>query len=578
MQDGSWGKPRRLTGGASRAGPEGLRTLYYVAAAVLAALVPLILFAGLWLRSELKESEGELEAYLTSRSDRLSERLDSEINREISVLRALATLPSLDEANLAYFHGEAQRIVASMPQWTDLAVLDGASGRQILNTAQPVGTELAPMPLPEEVRRLVEAGQPAIRTLPPGAAADPSRAVLIYLPIERAGSVRRVLVAGVKPDVVQQIVQRQVQDSRLLLTVVDEGGRILGRSRTPEAFVGGLANDPLRQATAGKVSGFFAAPTLDGQSVQAAFLRSPLTGWLAVAAADRSQSDALWARSAWTMAGTGFLSLTLAAVLAVFLVYNVVERRVSGERYAASRALTELDARLLTTTQDSLAEQRKAAAEREVLLREIYHRVKNNLQIIQSLLRLGSRDLAPAQREPFEGAVRRIGAMARVHNLLYKSPDFASIDFKEYLDDLVPEIADAFGAGARGIRTRFDVQPLRVPLDTAVPLAFIAVELLTNAYRHAFPGRGGTVTVTIEEKDGQGLLCVSDDGVGMPAERGPKRPLGLTIVGKLVQQIGGTMEDPGPGESAFRVTFPVDPGPAAPLPETSPRPELTPAS
>ena len=203
-------------------------------------------------------------------------------------------------------------------------------------------------------------------------------------------------------------------------------------------------------------------------------------------------------------------------MLGVFLVYNVVERRVSGERYAASRALGELDARLLTTTQQSLAEQRKAAAEREVLLREIYHRVKNNLQIIQSLLRLGSRDLAPAQREPFEGAVRRIGAMARVHNLLYKSPDLASIDFKEYLEDLVPEVAEAFGAESARHSHELDVQPMRVSLDTAVPLAFIAVEILTNAYRHAFPGRGGAVTVATEAIDGHGMLCIADDGVGMP--------------------------------------------------------------
>ena len=90
MQDGSWGGPGRPKGlmgaAAPRPGPENLRTLYYVAAAMLAALVPLILFAGLWLRAELKESERELETYLLSRSDALSERLDAEINREISVL------------------------------------------------------------------------------------------------------------------------------------------------------------------------------------------------------------------------------------------------------------------------------------------------------------------------------------------------------------------------------------------------------------------------------------------------------------------------------------------------------------
>jgi two-component sensor histidine kinase len=248
----------------------------------------------------------------------------------------------------------------------------------------------------------------------------------------------------------------------------------------------------------------------------------------------------------------------LAAVLAVFLFYNIVERRVSEERLAASRALSDLDARLLATTQEALAEQRKAASEREVLLREIYHRVKNNLQIVQSLLRLGSRGLHDEQREPFENAVRRIGAMARVHTLLYNSPDLASIDFKDYLDGLVKEIADAFGAEERGIDTVLDAESMRVSLDTAVPLAFIAAEILTNAFKHAFPGsRRGKVTITARREGDSGLLMITDNGVGLPKDARSIRPLGLTIVTKLVQQIGGTLEEPPPGDSTFRIVFPL---------------------
>jgi two-component sensor histidine kinase len=239
----------------------------------------------------------------------------------------------------------------------------------------------------------------------------------------------------------------------------------------------------------------------------------------------------------------------------------VIERRVSDERLAASRALGELDARLLSTTQEALSEQRKAASEREVLLREIYHRVKNNLQIIQSLLQLGSRNLSAEQREPFEGAIRRIGAMARVHTLLYKSPDLASIDFKDYLEELVRETADGFGADLRGIDTKLEAQPMRIPLDTAVPLAFITVEILTNAFKHAFPGRRtGAVTVSSHQDGGMGVLTIADDGVGLPAEAdGSRRPLGLTLVRKLVEQIGGQLETPEPGESRYQVTFPLVP-------------------
>ena len=105
---------------------------------------------------------------------------------------------------------------------------------------------------------------------------------------------------------------------------------------------------------------------------------------------------------------------------------------------------------------------------------------------------------------------------------------------------------------------------MRVSLDTAVPLAFIATELLTNAYKHAFPDdRTGRITIMAGREDGHGLLTIADTGVGLPESTVPRRPLGLTIVSKLVQQIGGVMEQPGPGESRFRVSFPLDG--AAPL-------------
>jgi two-component sensor histidine kinase len=264
-------------------------------------------------------------------------------------------------------------------------------------------------------------------------------------------------------------------------------------------------------------------------------------------------------RSVWATIAAGALSLILAGILAVFIVHTVMERRVSDERLAASRALGELDARLLKTTQEALGEQRKASSEREVLLREIYHRVKNNLQIVQSLLRLGSRELSLEQREPFESAVRRIGAMARVHTLLYNSPDLGSIDFKIYLDEVLKELADAFDADQRGVETVLDAESMRVPLDTAVPLAFIAVELLTNAYRHAFPqGRRGRVTVELKGDEPFGVLRIHDNGVGFDRETAPKRRLGLTIVRKLAQQIGAGLAEPEDGSSFYTIRFPLD--------------------
>jgi two-component sensor histidine kinase len=533
-----------------------LRVLYFIAA-VLAALVPLVAFAGLWLRSEFDKSQREIDTFLATRANAVSQWLDAEVRQETTALQAIAALPSLDEANLPEFHLAATRMIAPVPQWAFLGLVDPSGGRQVLNTLRPLGSDLPGMASAETIRRVSTTRRPAVQTH--GAETDQvyaGRVVLLCVPVIRNDSVRFVLVAGIKTEVLQKLLE-QTAEPDLLTLVLDERDQVLARSRNGEHF-GNPAGERGMRPNPEHAAGLFAMNTPDGRQLTTAFRRSSLTGWTALAASDRKPFDEMSARSTWATVWAGALSLLLAAVLAVFLFYNVIERRISDERLAASRALSELDARLLTATQESLTEQRKAASERDVLLREIYHRVKNNLQIVQSLLRLGSRDLRPDQREPFESAIRRIGAMARVHTLLYNSPDLASIDFKDYLEGLLKEAAEAFGAEERGIQTILQAESMRVPLDTAVPLAFVTVEILTNALKHAFPeGRPGTVTVTASQEDNHGVLTIADNGVGLPAETASKRSLGLTIIGKLVDQIGGSVDKPPAGESTFRIRFPI---------------------
>ena len=573
MGDGGSNAVGVPAGVRARRGADRARTLYFIAASVLAALIPLILFAGLWIRAVLDQSERDLQSYLTSRASILSNRIDTEIEQQFSILRAMASAQSLDEPDLPAFQETAVRMVDSLQRWTVVGLIDSVTGQQLATTARQAAAEPPVMAAPEMVRRVAQERVSLVDTRYAGETpADRSATVLLYVPVIRHDAVRFVLVAALKSEVVQDAVL-QVYESGLLTVVVDENERILARSRGLNQFLGHKANEQLRSAVAGRPVGLFSAETLDARNVFTAFRRSAMTGWIHVAATDRQQFDALTDRSTWTMIGTGALSLTLAIVLAIILFYNVVQRRVSDERYAASRALSELDARLLVTTQEALVEQRKSASEREVLLREIYHRVKNNLQIIQSLLRLGSRGLEPEQREPFESAIRRIGAMARVHSLLYKSPDLASIDFRDYLEDVVRETAEGFGGDLRGIKTELDAESMRVPLDTAVPLAFITVEILTNAFKHAFPSpRCGTIRVSARQQGEKGVLTVSDDGVGLPAAPagGSRRPLGLILVNRLVDQIGGALEPPEPGQSTYRVTFPLAPPHSAVLPHTNP--------
>jgi two-component sensor histidine kinase len=549
---------------------DGTRTLYFIATAVLAAVIPLILFGGFWIRLELNKNHRDLEALLTSRAAELSQRIDAILAQQLYAIQVVTSLPSLDR-DLPDFYLSATRIASAMPQWIVIGVIDPATGRQILNTSQPFGTELTALPPKEAVGRVVSSRAPLIHSSEEGGSPIyGKRSILLYVPTVQDASVRHIVVVAMAPEGVQRLVNERASDGKLLTVVLDDGERILARSRAPERYLGVKAGPDFLAMTSGRNGGLFESQTLDGQPVATAFSRSELTGWVAIASMDRKEFETAARRSLWATLVAAVLSIILAGILAVFLFHNVMERRISNERLAASTALGELDARLLATTQDALEEQRKAASEREVLLREIYHRVKNNLQIVQSLLRLGSRDLTREQREPFETAVRRIGAMARVHTLLYNSPDLASIDFKDYLDELVREAADAFGAEERGIRTKLVSGSMRLPLDTAVPLAFVAVELLTNVYRHAFPpGKGGEIVVEAHTDDERhGVLMISDNGVGVPSGSRPKRPLGLTIVAKLVQQIGGTFEEPQPGASTFRIRFPLhappDKEPASP--------------
>src|SRR5437868_11765207 len=116
-------------GGDPRRG-SSLRAVYYVAAAVLALLVPLILIGGLWIRQEFTKNQRELEDYLEARATGLVQRADAEIRQEITVLQAIAALPSLDEPDLQAFQQQAARMVAGMPQWRALALVDPATGRQ----------------------------------------------------------------------------------------------------------------------------------------------------------------------------------------------------------------------------------------------------------------------------------------------------------------------------------------------------------------------------------------------------------------------------------------------------------------
>jgi two-component sensor histidine kinase len=200
-------------------------------------------------------------------------------------------------------------------------------------------------------------------------------------------------------------------------------------------------------------------------------------------------------------------------------------------------ALSEMAAAI----QDRDRSLRDALAQKTVLIKEIHHRVKNNLQIVMSLLSLQAGRLSdPTAQAVLTQARMRINALALVHRILYEIEDRQSVDIKQLLEQLAEQTNDGFGGGRRDIRVSVKASSLNVTGDVAVPIALFAVEALTNAYKHAFPpGRGGTIRVIFARRsDGAYRLAVEDDGVGFDTEAA-ETSIGRRLIRTFGHQLGG---------------------------------------
>jgi PAS domain S-box-containing protein len=205
---------------------------------------------------------------------------------------------------------------------------------------------------------------------------------------------------------------------------------------------------------------------------------------------------------------------------------------------------------------------RTSLREKELLLKEIHHRVKNNLQVVSSLLSLQARHLSDAVAEKILGECqRRILSIALVHEQLYKSKDLSKVPFQEYVHELLSSLFQALGTDLHRIRPIVDVQALELPIDTAIPSGLLINELVTNSLKHAFPdGRHGTIRIVFAHTAGQlRSLIVSDDGVGLPLDIDPKRSgsLGLQLVHALAKQLKLEVQISRNGGTTFEFRFPV---------------------
>lgn len=203
--------------------------------------------------------------------------------------------------------------------------------------------------------------------------------------------------------------------------------------------------------------------------------------------------------------------------------------------------------------------------QKEVLLKEVHHRVKNNLQIISSLLFLQAAKINdPEILSYYKDSQNRVRSLALVHEKLYKSKDLAEIDFADYLKNLSDNLHSSFKTTAGSFKMNFELDELTLSIDTAIPLGLIVNELLSNAFKYAFSqfdGNGNSsnaITIRLKKQhDMSRLLSVSDNGIGLPAdfEAKTENSLGIKLIHSLVNQIDGKLSIKYRNNTEFNITF-----------------------
>ena len=254
--------------------------------------------------------------------------------------------------------------------------------------------------------------------------------------------------------------------------------------------------------------------------------------------------------------------------------YEIEVVRKDGSRFwAANNAMPYLDANGkvigtlgaitdITERKEAGRQLQQSLEDKEVLLKEIHHRVKNNLQVISSLLDLQAQHFPDESfRAAFTDSQNRIRSMALIHERLYRSTDLARIDMGEYIQDLALSLFSSYNDENRDIALQTDISAVELDVDQAMPCGFIINELVSNALKYAFiDGGKGVLYISLKPGDGDLLeLVVRDTGVGLPPQFDYQQStsLGLRLVHTLVQQLRGTLQVSGDGGAEFKMSFTI---------------------
>jgi two-component sensor histidine kinase len=509
------------------------------------------------------------------------------------MMQALAQVADLTDVDARTCHDRLAGVLALQPKrYSNLAVF---------------GTDIQPrcsaLPIPPDLKSPNEAANRvmfAAATKRGGFLLGPIRISALTgheiipaaYPILRHGAVAGFLYAGLRIDWFAQTPGAPIPDLRALW-VADATGRVAQVAATDAL---GLPPAPLlRQLEAGPVTAdarsaggqpyaYASALVGDGYSLIVAY---PATF-------DRAAATGLLIRRLGQLGLLLLLGLAAVAIGAHLALVEpltqlsraVARWRTEGRFDAAALHDPPTELRELATTFAEAtsaiaahdARHKVAVSQQELLMREIHHRVKNNLQIVASLLNLqASRIRVPEARAEFASARDRVRALATLHRHLYMHGEIHTIDMPGFLTELCNQLFQAMGEmPGRRIGLSIEASPLQMSSDQAVPLSLIVTETVSNAVKYAFPGgRPGRVSVRLTTDSEMADLVVEDDGVGIPAgrtetESGPRDGIGISLIRGFARQLGATLTVHEDGGTRYSLRVPLNPALAAePAPAAS---------
>jgi two-component sensor histidine kinase len=527
-------------------------TSFMIVFALLVATVPLLLFGAWLLYAESGRRQADIDALMRERALDLAGGLESELKQQVQVVQTLAALPLLDEPDLPLFYKAATRAQAIRSHWLAILLIDPASGEQVINTLRPLGTKL---PNVQAVGGALEAArthEAQIWIREPHPSSLLQRPVLsIAVPVIRDKELRFLLAASIENTALQEFMTARKLPANWVATIYAADGTIFARTPGQSDVVGQATTPEFAHLLKTVDSGVVKRRLRGGDPVYSAFQRlgfASLSVAVHAPVADVERAVPSYPMFIWA-AGLAALLLTLA--LATLLLREAVRHRAEVQTQ-----------HLLEHTQHLLARQ-------EMLLREVHHRVKNNLQTMASMVRIVARKGTPESQPAFQDIARRIATLGHAYDQIHKAEDMARLDLGIYLKSITQQIANSFGRDDIRVATMLDA--LMVDIDTALPVGLIAGELVTNAYKHAFDEeRPGQLTVKLRDLGEYAMLTVRDSGPGIAGDPF-SASAGLRIAEALASQVDGRLKAKNhpAGGAQFRLTFPLVRPKKAQAPERS---------